>query len=303
MVDGLFYLPLFSPYIFTGNVPIVRDLAEKYQQRLKDQGEEKVEYKQLAIRVVSPNDNGYLFWDKDSFKEILMTKSGAFDKPIELFYEPFNIFNRSSSSLLSAPDGEVWKNHHSIVSPSFSTSNLQFMCEVATKSTDLLFATKWDKEAKKNNGSFVMDPEDMSSLTLQIIGSAGFGLDFGIFTETSADEGLKFRQALTKVISQDFFIRFFLGNGWIRSVVSKYTGNEAALNMLSTKLDEFIGKRQREFTEDPEKPLNDLLSQLVKANMGSSSRHLDMDELKSNAYIFGKFCYLIHVNVFSCCWA
>lgn len=137
-----------------------------------------------------------------------------------------------------------------------------------THSCDLLFKTKWNKllEQNKNNG-FILDVEDFASVTLEIIGQAGFGIDFGIFSETS-DEGMKFRQNLTHVIRYDYIIRFFFREGLMRKLTSRLVGNEQALEYISTKLNSYIEQRQEEFRKDPKKPLNDLLSQLVKANMG-----------------------------------
>lgn len=76
----------------------------------------------------------------------------------------------------------------------------------------------------------------------------------------------------------------------MRSIVSRLTGNEAAFNIMNAKLDSIIKERQETFSSDPDAQLNDLLSQLVKANM--QDKILDQDELKSDAYIFtvaGKF--------------
>ncbi|KAF0983633.1 hypothetical protein FDP41_010698 [Naegleria fowleri] len=134
-----------------------------------------------------------------------------------------------------------------------------------THSCDLLFKTKWNKllEQNKNNG-FILDVEDFASVTLEIIGQAGFGIDFGIFSETS-DEGMKFRQNLTHVIRYDYIIRFFFREGLMRKLTSRLVGNEQALEYISTKLNSYIEQRQEEFRKDPKKPLNDLLSQLSNA--------------------------------------
>ena len=104
-----------------------------------------------------------------------------------------------------------------------------------------------------------------------------------MFGEGSS-EGRQFRMALNKMIKYDFYIRFFFRNEILRSIISRLTGNEAAFHIMNKKLDAIIKERKEMFTSDPDVQLNDLLSQLVKANM--HDKVLDQDELKSNAYIF-----------------
>ncbi|KAG2370751.1 hypothetical protein C9374_014245 [Naegleria lovaniensis] len=286
--NGLIRLPILSPYIAGDNAELFTELARKEMQSHNHDDPNVVvdtTHQPCFFTISTPGRNTFVFWDKDSCKEIFLSKASSFGKPIEIFYEPFNIFDKHASSVLTAPDGPVWKKHHHVVSPSFSTSNLQYMCQVATKSCDLLFNTKWNKLLEKNN-KFILDVEDFASVTLEIIGEAGFGIEFGIFSETS-DEGMKFRENLTHVIRYDYIIRFFFREGWMRKIISQLVGNEQALEYISTKLSRYIEQRQEEFRKDPEKPLNDLLSQLVKANMGEESEQkLNVNELKSNAYIF-----------------
>ncbi|KAF0972891.1 hypothetical protein FDP41_009140 [Naegleria fowleri] len=306
--EGFIRIPILSPYIAHGNSDVIIQLLKqeqlKQQQHNKDSNSSNSSNhhhsNQLCIRV-STHRNNILFADKDSCKEVLLTKSSSFVKPVETFYEPFNIFSKKATSILTAPDGPVWKNHHVVVSPSFTTNNLRLMCQAAIRATDALFHTKWEKLLKSSQESmihhqtslgeikkdgFVLDLEDYSDVTLAVIGEAGFGIDFGIFSETSND-GKKFREALTNVIKHDYYQRFFFGEGLVRKMLARYTKTDQALELMSEHLNRYISQRQEEFKKDPEKPLNDLLSQLVKANMEEESNHkLTLDELKSNAYIF-----------------
>ncbi|KAG2385708.1 hypothetical protein C9374_003523 [Naegleria lovaniensis] len=294
--EGLVRIPILSPYIAHGNSDVVIRLMRQEQEKHKNDNDNS---QQLCVRVTTPHRNNIIIADKDSVKEVLLTKASSFVKPVDAFYEPFNIFSKTASSILTAPDGPVWKNHHVVVSPSFSTNNLRYMCESAIKATDALFKTKWEKlldkssetiTVKGNRGEqkkgFVLDLEDYSDVTLAVIGEAGFGIDFGIFSETSND-GKKFREALTNVIKHDYYQRFFFGQGLVRKLLARYTETDKALALMSEHLNRYISQRQEEFKQDPEKSLNDLLSQLVKANMEELSNHkLTLDELKSNAYIF-----------------
>ncbi|EFC38792.1 predicted protein [Naegleria gruberi] len=278
LAEGLFIMPILSPYIAHGNFPVIQGLIAKEEERAKGSDE-----KQLIIRVSTPYRNNYVIWDKDSVKEVLVTKSSSFPKPLD-FYEPFNIFDKDATSILTAADGPVWKNHRHVVAPSFSTGNLVFMSQVTVKTVDALFRTKWNKLLDQDSKGFIMDMEDTTAVTLQIIGESGFGMDFGVFDETSSDSK-KFREALNIVVRVDYYARFFLAKiPFLYNAVSDYTGNTEALKVMSEKLEQCISQRVAEFKQDPEKPMNDLLSLLVKANM--MDEKLTLNELKSNSYIF-----------------
>ena len=72
--------------------------------------------KPSLLRVTTSKRNNIVIWDRDMCREVLVTKANAFHKPIELFYEPFNIFRKDASNILSAVDGPDWKRHHRYVS-------------------------------------------------------------------------------------------------------------------------------------------------------------------------------------------
>ena len=75
--------------------------------------------------------------------------------------------------MASVSGSESWKRHFKVCNPGFSPKNLEFVCKVASASSDLLFKD-WNKKIEKDN-HMILNVTDYSDLTLDVLGKAGFG--------------------------------------------------------------------------------------------------------------------------------
>ena len=130
---------------------------------------------------------------------------------------------------------------------------------------------------------------------IDVLGKAGFGLDFSIFDEKS-DEGKIFRRSLEKMFTLGVIAKRFIGLNpllsWAFPFVSKVTGVDDAVKVVSDKLDQIISERTKEVESKGIEEIStggeerkDLLSVLVEANFIQKGVLSDA-ELKSDAYIF-----------------
>ncbi|KAL9645200.1 hypothetical protein ABK040_002401 [Willaertia magna] len=258
-----FRVPIIAPYVYFGGSKQLNETMNRF-------GDEETK----TLRVSAVNGNSVQFCDPKLLKEIYVTKAGHFNKP-EIAYTMFNVFGEN---ILSALETETWKKHHKICAPAFSSKSLEYMCKVSSDAIDLLMETRWTKDK-----AFNLDLGDFSDATLDVLGKAGFGIDFSIFSED--EDGKKFRTALEQVITKGIIINRFLGSfPIVKKYVSQWTGVEQAVTTISSKLDQIIDQKESDYlTNDCES--SDLLSNLVGANAQEQDL-LSREELKSNAFIF-----------------
>ena len=156
-------MPMLSPYVAYGAEPkMLQLIKEQISHNLENGGSR---HDQVLARVSSVSRNNIIVWDKESLREIYLTKTDCFTKPIDYLYEALNIFDKKTSNLLTAHDGDVWKKHYRIVSRSFTTDNLRHLCDATTKTADLMFKTRWNLEGEKK--SIMLDTKTLSDVTLE----------------------------------------------------------------------------------------------------------------------------------------
>ncbi|KAL9654311.1 hypothetical protein ABK040_010342 [Willaertia magna] len=263
-----FRIPIIAPHIYLGDQNVKDNLIQKYGD--KETG---------SIRCSVYYTNSISFSDPKLMKEIFTSKGSFFDKPMAT-YEGFNIFG---ANILSALDNETWKKHHKVCAPAFSIKNLEHVCEMAVKSTDLLIERKWDLKLDNQEIGFELDLGDYSDVTLDVLGKVGFGIDLSIFSDDL--EGRKFRTALETVISVGVIVRRYLFRfPLLLHLAEHLLGLKEKNRYVSNRLDEIIKKRHEELNRDI-MDNNDLLSLLVKANIEEKGL-LTQEEIKSNAAIF-----------------
>lgn len=281
----LFRYPIISQHMFFGAHKSIYEL-------IKEKGDEKTG----TVRISMYDRNIVSISDKDMLKELLVVKGNNFVKQKKL-YESFNTFGVNILSALDA-SGDTWKNHHKVASGAFASKNLEFMAKVASKSVDLCRSSKWDKLIRESpTKSFVLDANgDFSDITLDVLGKAGFGLDFSIFDELNP-EGKIFRRSLETMFTKGIIAKRFVGLNpvlsWAYPLVTKVLGVDQAVNIVSNKLDEIIKARTEEIEKrsnmdtspEGEEDRKDLLSVLVEANFIQKGILTDA-ELKADAYIF-----------------
>lgn len=216
-------------------------------------------------------------------KEVFVTKQSCFDKPA-IVYDTFNVFGENIVSSLTT---ESWKRHHRVCFPAFSIDNLNYMCEEAVNTADLLFSKVWNERLKKNSKdgrSFMLDEKDYSMITIEVLGRAGFGLSFGMFDDKD-ESGRQLREATEIIFNRGLILRRFFAHTLIENAVMKISGVEKAVEVVDSALGKCIDQRKKELETDFDNfSKKDILSLMVKANMQEKA-WTDL-ELKSNAFIF-----------------
>ncbi|KAG2372836.1 hypothetical protein C9374_013116 [Naegleria lovaniensis] len=264
-----FRIPIVSEYLYFGSHNVIDKVMN-----------EKGDPKTKTIRISMLDRNVVVVSDKQMLKEMLIVKGNNFLKP-KIAYESFNIFGQNILSILDA-NSEAWKNHHRVASGAFASKNLEYMSSVASNSVDLIRSTKWDKEieASKTKSIIIDSNGDFSDITLDVLGKAGFGLDFSIFDQVSK-EGRNFRKALELMFTTGIIARRFLVQNslvsWLYPILSKWTGLDHATSLGMADLSSA--------SESNSEERKDLLSVLVEANINEKGL-LNDEELKSDAFIF-----------------
>ncbi|KAF0978368.1 hypothetical protein FDP41_002883 [Naegleria fowleri] len=283
--------PFLSPYLYWG-------CHDDVLQLRKIMGDPKTH----TLRMSLWSHNSVSICDKDLLKEVMVIKSHDFIKQKKI-YDLFNTFGENILSALEI-QGDNWKRHHRVASGTFSTKNLEYMSQVAVNSVDLVRSAKWDKDLeqafKKGKKGILLDANaDFSDVTLDVLGKAGFGLDFSIFDGVNP-EGKVFRRSLEFMLSTGVMWGFLFTNlypalSFLLPLVNKLTGVEKAVQVVSSTLDRIIAERRKElelnaavnseFSADSTEERRDLLSVVVEANREQKGILTDQ-ELKSDAYVF-----------------
>lgn len=259
-------IPLLAPLFYMGNWEEIYQAIDKYGD------------KKGSLRVSYQAGNTFTTCNKDILKEIFITKASAFDKP-EFLYDMFNLIDVNILSALTTSD---WKKHHKVVSPAFSKDNLEYVCEEAVNCTDLMMKLFWEKRLKKD-GKLTLSDDDFCSITLEVLGRAGFGLSFGVFDEKD-ETGKQFRDAVEKVINIGIMVKRFAPNTFLYHLILKLTGIEKAITFVNNILDKHIEERKKEADENFDNfSKRDILSLLVKGN--TIEKVLTNSELKSNSLL------------------
>ena len=266
-------IPFLAPYIYFGNV-------KEFEPLMNNFGDTETK----TFRISTMHENTVFISDPAMLKEFYLTKANNFEKPTKV-YEMFNHFGEN---ILSALNTESWRKHHRVCAPAFSSTNLEYMCEVAANSSDLLFK-RWNESIQKHDCHMVTH-NDFSNVTADVIGKAGFNIDFAIFSED--EEGRKFRHSMEVIINQAIVLRRFISNPFFSNLITRITGMDKSIKHCSSRLDEIINERTTTIEkrmekqiagEDDDERMRDILSLLVEANC--VEKVLSIGELKSNALI------------------
>ena len=261
-----FKIPILAPYFYIASFFETEKHAVKFFK----------ENNCNLMRIVTANNSVICTNDPKLLKEIFITKASSFDKTDLTIAKVFG------ENIVTVLHTEEWKKHFKVCSPAFSPTNLRYMCKVTVESVEQLFE-RWNTKIQEGgNGTCLLTKQDLSDITFQVLGKAGFNLDFGVFSGN--DEGKKFKNALHATFTmKTMIIKGIFKSGFIGRMIEKAVGITDAINHCSDHLDKIIGER-REKLKTGEMTLDetsDILTRLVEANM--SEKLISDSELKSNS--------------------
>jgi cytochrome P450 len=191
-----FRIPILAPYSYHGNH------NEIYKVMQQKQGKRRI------IKSVQGSRINVMITGHEDLKQVLLKNVDIMKKP-KVIYHGLDLLGEN---ILSIIDQGVWKQHHALCSPVFSTSHLSYMADISVDSMDLLIQ-RWNKklEQEKKNSIVINGEHDMTDVTLDIIGKAGFGTDLNIWTEKTWYDRNKytysFREALDKTVMKGILVR------------------------------------------------------------------------------------------------
>jgi cytochrome P450 len=147
----------------------------------------------LVYRAIFGHQSVIVILDPDFGRE-LVTKASKIFKKQQKLNKRFQLL--MGDNVFTAVEHDVWRRHRTLLNPAFTDEKLSSTVAHATNKTVRELLHKINKNPTRNAG------EDMSNLTIDIIGSAGFGFDFGAtIRETLDSDSLA-------VKTQEFFEAF-----------------------------------------------------------------------------------------------
>lgn len=249
-----------------------------------------------AFRVSAPGIDDHLFLrDPDQIREVLITDQDNYTKSSQ-----YDILHGVLGKGLVTSEGEVWREHRSIVQPMFAKRALgEFAGHMAAAAADTL--DRWDASWPSDHA---LDLSlEMSALTLDIVGRALVGTDF---SERSAEFG----EALSEVLE--------LAGEMGRSPITQVTGAiksigvsrgmraqplrmrrmSAAVDVLDQIVLEIIERRRAQGGEHA-----DLLGTLMGYAHPETGRPLSHTELRDELMTFVTAGHETTANALSWTWA
>jgi cytochrome P450 len=131
--------------------------------------------------TVSPGGSILYTADADVIRQIL-SRVSDFPKPTFL-YRNVDIFGKN----VVTTEGAAWKRHRRLVAPAISERNNQLVWEETIRQTRALVRAWADVEGK----IITTAQRDTMSLSLNVIGRAGFGRDMGLVMNESEKIGIR----------------------------------------------------------------------------------------------------------------
>ncbi len=177
---------------------------------------------------------------------------------------------------------DEWRKHRAISNSAFGEGHLHLLGKITNDTMLDVLNTVWKKD------SFELDVvHSMTSITLQIMGLAGFGTDLQAIKENVTYDQTRYtmplKEAITLAASDAVITRFQFGN-WIcdHAPFEKFRRLREAIENTDKYLSDFISARSGN-TEQR----YDLLSLLIAARSEETgSSGLSPMEIKSDSFIF-----------------
>ncbi|KAL0478819.1 cholesterol 24-hydroxylase [Acrasis kona] len=255
---------LLSKYFYTHTEILftkVPELVKKYGSVFK------IAFGHQAIVVVTDTE----------FHKVISTRGGKTvlkeelrgDRISELF---------GGADIFSVSDETVWRRHRLLLNPAFTDDKLS--------STVVDVTNKTVSELVKNiNADHVRNiSEDMSSLTLDVVGRAGFGYEFGCTNKTKGGDVSLSDSTASLINAFPFYILTpfkFLRRNFKVGPIKRVIENR---DLFCKEISSIIEKRRNSQDEDVDES-NDILSLLIRAS-DHQADSFSIYELIENCFIF-----------------
>ncbi|MEH0467956.1 cytochrome P450 [Streptomyces sp. B21-097] len=189
-----------------------------------------------------------------------------------------NVREFAADGLFTAYNDEPnWAKAHDILMPAFALGSLRAYHPVMLKVARRLIDA-WDRAARA--GRPVNVPDDMTRMTLDTIGLAGFGYDFGSFER---DEPHPFVEAMVRCLE------------WSMTRLARRPGEDhsaadaafrADADYLARVVDDVIAARTADGGEGADADADDLLALMLAAEHPSDGATLDLANVRNQVITF-----------------
>lgn len=181
--------------------------------------------------------------DPSTVRHVLLSNAKNYVRgqfgPIEAFQ---SVVGKTSLLLLN---GDMHKNHRSIISPAFRQGNLKKLLPLMFQCSNRL-VDHWNEELKDKSTMLVDIKKFMSNVTLNIIGLAAFGFDFECIGKKSAladgvQSIVEAQDILNQAVLQMFTTIFPSGTRLLKNSAKQYLkGIETTRQFLKHMVNEKI---------------------------------------------------------------
>ncbi|KZV92266.1 cytochrome P450 [Exidia glandulosa HHB12029] len=228
----------------------------------------------------------YMYVGDAAACKMIMNDRHAFIKNVKA-YALISFFGEN----IVGTEGDTWVRHRSIARKSFGERNNALLWTETVRTLEDWFAP-WDAEIGAQGGKITANvTESMRDITLFVIASAGFGLQFSRTTLGEKREGyaLPFGEALFTAIETMF--HRVLAPRWLYSLpIETLKKSDEAYGELQRYIKQMIAEARASGAapgaDAESSEAADLFRRLVDANDEEQGARLTDDELLSNIYVF-----------------
>lgn len=216
--------------------------------------------------------------------KMIMNDRHAFVKNTES-YKIISFFGEN----IVGTEGDTWVRHRSIARKSFGERNNSLLWNETVRTLGDWFAP-WDSTIATAGRVATNITEDMRDITLFVIASAGFGLQFSRSTmgESRAGYTMPFGEALFTAIDT-MLIRVIAPRFLYTLPIEGLKKSDVAYSELQRYIKQMIVEARTKgkgIGEGDSNEAADLFRRLVEANDAEDGARLTDDELLSNIYVF-----------------
>jgi len=229
------------------------------------------------VRTVHSDKPMISVYNVDTIKHVMVKYAKNYPKPESKMYDSFDIFGPN----VLTTNGDDWRKHRVLSNPAFNEDHIKLLSKITNDTMTTVVDKYWNQE------SFVCDVvEDMTKITLQIMGLAGFGMDMdAIFGGKSYDASrysMTFREAISRSSDEVVTARMRYPKWLLQSPLPYFKNLRQVVQDTDSYLSDLIATR----SEDVEERGHDLLSLLISARDEENKMGLSPLEIKSDSFIF-----------------